>query len=217
MKSFEPLTFSVLRSFGCSDTALAICPVGSDECDYGDPNRTGVHAGAGVERCVATRVLDGAAVARWVGVFAHAVEARTGGGAWGCDAETGARTGDDRAITFAGVSGDIAGCMAWGHRPRLGDALADAHAACILMKRAAFCGEDSDTIDGTRIFVADAFGTQGDPHDRLEAAWGPEGAVCIEPANLRHPELGLPACAAALPRCSTGDVFALGAVASARP
>lgn len=54
MKLLRRVPFLALLTRGCGDTSLATRPVGSDECDHGNPNGTGIHAGASVDHCVAT-------------------------------------------------------------------------------------------------------------------------------------------------------------------
>ena len=62
------------------------------------------------------------------------------------------------------------------------------------MVRADYCGDGrSYTRDGTMIEVEDAFGILGDgglpsPTRRFEAAWGPEGATCVD--HVRVPARG---------------------------
>lgn len=76
----------------------------------------------------------------------------------------------------------LAGYRPWDTRPG-GPPLADLHRACVHLLRADYGGDDRPTTrNGTRIDFYDRFGIQvSEPADDMtfEAAWGPEGAVCI--------------------------------------
>ncbi|MBV9202478.1 MAG: hypothetical protein JOY83_22635 [Alphaproteobacteria bacterium] len=69
-----------------------------------------------------------------------------------------------------------------------GVSLAPYYQACVRLVRADYCGDGVGyTRNGTPIDVFDAIGIQRDeiaPGMTFEAAWGPDGAVCV-----RHPRL----------------------------
>jgi hypothetical protein len=80
-----------------------------------------------------------------------------------------------------------------------------AHQACVRLLRADYCGDgEAATRDSTPVNVFDRLGVQApDPGAAaamaFEAAWGPDGAVCV--ARTRVPEvLTLDALAARCPR-----------------
>jgi hypothetical protein len=90
------------------------------------------------------------------------------------------------------TGGAQAKCIQWGYRPWEtrpdGRPVRDVYNACIRMVRADYGGAGHGTTrDGTVIDVYDALGIQtpdmNDEHE-FEAAWGPEGAVCV-----RHPRI----------------------------
>ncbi|MBI3709171.1 MAG: hypothetical protein HY246_16065 [Proteobacteria bacterium] len=98
-----------------------------------------------------------------------------------------------RLVCTAGAQGK---CVRFGYHPwsstPAGRELAPLHAACVHMVRGDYCGDDRpSTENGTLIDVYDRVGVQGsggDPSLAFEAAWGPEGAVCVHhtrvPKNL---------------------------------
>lgn len=104
-------------------------------------------------------------------------------------------------------SGAIGKCIRWGYRPweeRNGGApLRALHRAGVRMTRAD-CGGDgtTHTHDGTLIAIHDRFGIRPLPHHAgmaFEAAWGPDGAVCVAHPRLAH-DLSLARLAARYPR-----------------
>lgn len=116
------------------------------------------------------------------------------------------------AVTMSCQKGGITTCMEWGYRPwQLGvntatkqdELLASAHAACIQMKRAAYCGHKSYTKDGTLIEIADPYdpSLQQSAVKDLEAIWTPAGAACLNVANRRHTDIPFAGCLPALPPC----------------
>ena len=126
------------------------------------------------------------------------------------DPNTGARTDDASAVTFACRGGALAKCVEWGYEPWNG--LTDYHQACTRMARADYCGTGTPhTLNGTPIDVYDQripqvqeAVTEGDPMWPIEAEWGPNGALCLG-TNLRYDMLagaGIsrpePSCRAAL-------------------
>lgn len=65
--------------------------------------------------------------------------------------------------------------------------------AGIQMKRASYCANaDYWTASGTEIQKADDRINRDLPIRRLEAWWSPQGALCLNPDNERHPELKFP-------------------------
>jgi ADYC domain len=99
---------------------------------------------------------------------------------------TGAYIESSQLTTFACSSGVLAKCVRWGYKPwkkTEGVSLRDFHQACTRMARADYCGNGkSYTRDGTEINVYDVLGIQKkSPNDEMvfEAAWGPDGAICI--------------------------------------
>jgi hypothetical protein len=89
------------------------------------------------------------------------------------------------------TSGAEGKCVLMGYHPweaREGVPLHDLHRACIHMLRADYGGDGRPaTRDGTAINIYDPFGIQKPdpaPGMQFEAAWGPEGAICVS-----HPRI----------------------------
>jgi hypothetical protein len=130
--------------------------------------------------------------------------------------EDGRHLPDDRRFEITCTSGAIGKCVRAGYHPWRahddGTSLRDYHQACVRMLRADYCGDGrSATRDGTAIDMYDRLGIQAPEAGadfRFEAAWGPDGAVCV--ARSRIPELAsLKALAEACPdklRGRVGDV-----------
>ena len=80
------------------------------------------------------------------------------------------------------------GYRPWGHTPD-GVSLAPYYQACVRMVRADYCGDGvGHTRNGTPVDIFDRIGIQRDEVAEgmtLEAAWGPEGAVCV--SHTRFP------------------------------
>jgi hypothetical protein len=80
------------------------------------------------------------------------------------------------------------GYKPWGHAPD-GVSLAPYYQACVRMVRADYCGDGvGHTRNGTPIDLFDRIGVQRDEPSEgmtLEAAWGPEGAVCVRHTRLK--------------------------------
>ncbi len=123
--------------------------------------------------------------------------------------------------------GAVDACVAWGYGPwadpKTGAADAERRAlfaACVHAKRAAYLADVGDatsfTKNGTRIVRGDTLGINPFPAERLEALWGPKGALCINRENLRRPELG-DAVPELLPPCSIADVGATALFATGLP
>ena len=94
---------------------------------------------------------------------------------------------DDGQFTFTCTSGAMAKCIRFGYPPwgtaADGRPLLDHFRACTRMVRGDYCGNGSaHTRDGTLINMYDRVGIQVSeptPDLTFEAAWGPDGAVCV--------------------------------------
>lgn len=89
-------------------------------------------------------------------------------------------------VTFGCTSGVTAKCVRLGYKPWKnvkGKSLRDFHQACTRMTRADYCGNGKPhTKEGTLINIYDVLDIQKkDPEKKMvfEAAWGPDGATCI--------------------------------------
>jgi hypothetical protein len=89
-------------------------------------------------------------------------------------------------FAFTCTSGAEGKCVLMGYRPwetRVGVPLHALHRACIHMLRADYGGDDRpSTRNGTLVDIYDRFGIQKAdrlPGQNFEAAWGPDGAVCV--------------------------------------
>jgi hypothetical protein len=98
-----------------------------------------------------------------------------------------------KLVTFSCTNGALAKCMRFGYKPWKnikGRSLQDYHSACVRMVRADYCGDGvAHTKDGTPINLYDRLGIQKpdvEPEMRFEAAWGVNGAQCIN--HVRWPE-----------------------------
>jgi hypothetical protein len=116
------------------------------------------------------------------------------------------------AMTMACRGAALAKCVEFGYAPwkvQAGVSLADYHQACTRMVRADYCGDgQTHTVNGTKIHVLDQIGVQKvDPWAKyvIEAEWGPDGAVCLNPSNTR---LANQTIGCKLPTCGTS--FASG-------
>jgi ADYC domain len=101
-------------------------------------------------------------------------------------------------VTMSCETGAIDSCMAWGYRPwEASSTEPTLFAACLPAKRASyFLGPHggvlnpvSYTLNGTPLAIEDVKDINPDPLERLEAVWGPHGAVCLNRKNLRLDEL----------------------------
>jgi hypothetical protein len=96
-------------------------------------------------------------------------------------------------LAIACTSGAEAKCARFGYKPwgaaPGGTPLAPYYQACLRLVRADYCGDGvGHTRDGTPIDIFDRLGVQRDEQAEgmtLEAAWGPNGAVCIRHTRLR--------------------------------
>lgn len=102
----------------------------------------------------------------------------------------------DRGLTLTCGDGAMGKCTRWGYKPWKtladGTRLSDYHQACVRMVNANYCGDHRTTRDGMLIDYWDTLGiAKPDPEPQrlgleFEAAWGPNGAVCV--AHTRVPE-----------------------------
>lgn len=113
----------------------------------------------------------------------------------------GAFTADMRHVDAPGrflitcTGGAEGKCIRFGYRPWRtapdGTSMAAYYQACVRMVRADYCGDGvGHTRNGTPIDLFDRIGIQADepaPGMTLEAAWGPDGAVCVN--HTRLPEV----------------------------
>ncbi|PTL82276.1 hypothetical protein DAT35_21040 [Vitiosangium sp. GDMCC 1.1324] len=109
-------------------------------------------------------------------------------------------TDDATVTTMACESGSIVTCLAWGYTPwdvstGQRDVTRDyVYRSCLQAKRAAYFVGASDfksyTKKGTLILKRDqyGYGFEQDTIPRVEAIWGPQGAVCFNPENRRRPD-----------------------------
>lgn len=105
--------------------------------------------------------------------------------------EIGAYVESSKLVTFGCTSGALAKCVRFGYKPWKsvkGKSLRDLHQACTRMVRADYCGNGkSHTQEGIWIDVYDVLGIQKQTAKSgmvFEAAWGPNGATCINRARL---------------------------------
>lgn len=130
-------------------------------------------------------------------------------GGYRVDPVTGEVRSDPAATTLSCVTGAVDSCLAWGYAPwaegaRDGASSEQLFATCVQAKRAAYFAGQGDfssyTVSGTEIYKRDPFGINAEPTDRpepdwvgdLEAIWGPRGALCLNPASRRRPDVPLP-------------------------
>jgi len=112
----------------------------------------------------------------------------------------GAFTGDGRHVEMPGrflitcTGGAEGKCIRFGYKPWRsrpdGEPLAPYYQACVRLVRADYCGDRiGHTRNGTPIDLFDKVGVQDDevaPGMTLEAAWGPDGAVCVHHTRLKE-------------------------------
>lgn len=90
------------------------------------------------------------------------------------------------------TSGAEGKCVRFGYKPwrqtPIAGSLAPYYQACVRMVRADYCGDGvGHTRNGTLIDLFDRVGIQQDevePGMTFEAAWGPDGAVCVRHTRL---------------------------------
>ena len=98
---------------------------------------------------------------------------------------------DATSFTITCTSGASGKCVRFGYKPwrMIGaESLWDYHQTCVRIVRADYGGDGSPhTRDGTLIDIFDRLGIQRsdrDPDLTFEAAWGPDGAVCVRRTRL---------------------------------
>jgi hypothetical protein len=103
-----------------------------------------------------------------------------------------AAAGQFELVCTGGAQGKCArfGYAPWRTAPG-GRPMRDWYNACVRMLRADYCGDGRPhTRDGTVVDVYDRIGVQAPAADqalRFEAAWGPDGALCV--ARTRVPDI----------------------------
>ena len=107
-----------------------------------------------------------------------------GGGAW---------SNDEGLFSFACDGSSIEKCVRLGYGPEELDHFNRPHRllACVRMLRADYCGDGSTwTTDGRLVEVWDSAGinTRSEPDWPREAAWTPEGAMCLDNPRLLFPD-----------------------------
>jgi hypothetical protein len=171
-------------------------------------------------RITAVETIDGneriSIVAGGTPVCADGMQGMFVPGGWD---DTGAHSLVADELTYACMDGVIAKCVGWGYAPwQVG---AELHQTCTRLARADYCGDGRPwTMDGTMIDVYDVLGVQNPVHDpelSFEAAWGEDGAICVNETRYditgADGETVLPGCFATLPRCaSLAEATELGAV-----
>jgi hypothetical protein len=100
-------------------------------------------------------------------------------------------------FAITGTSGAIGKCVRMGYKPwrdAKGESLWDYHQACVRAVRADYGGDGTGhTRNGTLVDIFDRLGIQPPEPDprgpalEFEAAWGPDGAVCVR--RTRIPEV----------------------------
>ena len=164
-----------------------------------------------------------------------------GGANWSLD---GSRNNNPNAIQLSCTHDSVGGCIRWGYAPWgfaqnpdgtvSSQPLEHTHQACTRMKRADFCGTgdptttvNASTFEHTTIQLWDKHDrySEGDQTgDSMEAHWGVNGAVCVNPAQfrttddekVRRMEIQLSLCPK--PACTdTKSGSVNGFVSSARP
>jgi hypothetical protein len=113
-------------------------------------------------------------------------------------------------FSFSCSTGVIAKCVTWGYQPWVDQQAADLHQTCTRLARADYCGDGvAHTENGTLIDVLDFEGIQrqsSEPDElSFEAAWGPNGAVCVNQTRYADTVVKQgpiqPSCWNELPRC----------------
>ena len=116
-------------------------------------------------------------------------------------------------FTFACTTSAAVKCAHWGYGPWDAQAAPaihrrDAHQACIRMARADYCGDgQARTKLGTEINIWDSEKMRSPappkPGAGFEAAWRPEGAICIQ--HARYPDLLQSGLQCARPHCESQE------------
>jgi len=140
--------------------------------------------------------MQDAATGEWRNVCDADIEGRRMGfplaGTWTPD---GRHVPSDTEFSITCTGGAQGKCVRFGYRPwaRLpdGSSLWDHHQACTRMIRADYCGDGNPhTRNGTPIVIYDRHAIQSDeqaPGMSFEAAWGPDGALCV--SHTRIPDI----------------------------
>lgn len=93
-------------------------------------------------------------------------------------------------VTLSCRGGAMATVHKWGYGYRTGYNPKFFDAA-LQMKRASYCADAHFyTVAGTAIKITDSIDVNDDPISLVEAFWSPQGALCVDLGNMRHPELG---------------------------
>lgn len=121
-------------------------------------------------------------------------------------------TAQDKFV-FACKGGAIEKCYHWGYAPWKDAKYEKLHAACTRMARADYCSDGTPhTEDGSWIDVSDSENIKlpggappagAPPSPTFEAAWGPNGLVCIN--HLRYSTAGTPPCFCYVPHCESAQ------------
>jgi hypothetical protein len=97
------------------------------------------------------------------------------------------KPGEPNDIALVCLASAQGKCVRMGYAPWRkapdGRSMLDWHQSCIRLMRADYCGDgDTYTRNGTIVDIYDRIDVQksdGDPSLSFEAAWGPDGAVCV--------------------------------------
>lgn len=97
-----------------------------------------------------------------------------------------------KSFTISCTGGAFAKCVRFGYKPwgtsKGGVKLLDYYQACVRMVRADYCGNgQGHTRDGTLIDIFDRLGILREEKDlnlEFEAAWAPDGAVCVAKTRI---------------------------------
>ena len=121
----------------------------------------------------------------------------------------------DSATTWACRGAALAKCVEWGYHPEgisSSTPLSDHHQACTRMVRADYCGNgDHHTENGTPIDIEDSLGIQ--THSSawdIEAAWGPNGALCVNDPRKTWWTREAASIGCTLPTCGTDVAYWFG-------
>ena len=95
-------------------------------------------------------------------------------------------------FSLACVAGVQAKCVRWGYKPWIKTAnglpMLDLYRTCMRMARADYCGDGiGGTRNGTKIDLYDVAGINKPETEKVmpfEAAWGPQGAICVRHTRL---------------------------------
>lgn len=201
------------RTLGSADLIGAVLsvPTGADKTD-----RIRIHSVSEVASPSGPLLLHDFEVERDGGwqpyCDADALGRRAGFPVAGRSTEDGSFDPSAPGFEIACTSGAVGKCLLLGYQPWRTTAslpMDRLFRSCVRMIRADYCGDGrSWTRAGMRIDVSDRFGVQkadNPPDMRFEAAWSPEGAVCVD--HMRVAEIGsLQELAASCPRLAKSPV-----------